>query len=309
MNLTSWFHPGLLRLLGHVFSHRARPSGRPPGRPDVRHTPGHLDTEALINSLSEAVIVLNPLDELQYANHAWHVLVDSHDPVIGQRLTDYIHPEDRLHWRQRLTPLTLVGMPDIQTACLRITPQETTSTAEPSSHHNDTRWFEIRLQAMPGQPGLTSATLCDVHHQVHSEQQKAAHHRGLSDMVDRLPVMVYRSRNDRDWTMEYISEGCYEVTGYEAADIVELRKHAYGSLIHPDDAGRVWEQVQEALHLQRSFEIEYRLFHRDGHLRHVIEKGCGVYTNNGAILAVEGVIFAHDPFTRQHDEAPSPLSL
>ncbi|MBM94966.1 MAG: sensor protein [Oceanospirillaceae bacterium] len=239
---------------------------------------------AVLDSLSDAVLVLDPVGHLQYANRAWQRLTGDERPPTGRLFSDYLHPEDRSNWQQRLVALEAPGISDTRTTWLRLTSPE-----------QDARWFEIRLQPLDGQPGLTSATLCDIHAQVQSEQRMKASHRGLSDMVDRLPVMVYRSRNDRDWTMEYISEGCYDITGYEAADIVELRKHAYGSLIHPNDATRVWEQVQEALHLRRSFEIEYRLFHADGHIRHVIEKGCGVHTSDGAILAVEGVIFAHEP--------------
>lgn len=239
------------------------------------------ELECVLDSLSDAVIVFDPAGRLTYTNRAWQRLTGDSRPATGRLFSDYLHPEDRANWQHRLETLEAPGIADTRTTWLRLTRPE-----------HDPRWFEIRLQSLDTQPGLTSATLCDIHVQVQTEQRMKASHRGLSDMVDRLPVMVYRSRNDRDWTMEYISEGCYDITGYEAADIVELRKHAYGSLIHPNDATRVWEQVQEALHLRRSFEIEYRLFHADGHLRHVIEKGCGVHTSDGAILAVEGVIFA-----------------
>lgn len=266
-----------------IESQQSLPSHFAPTAPPDPSSLPDAQLATLLDSLCDAVIVLDPVGRLHYANRAWQRLTQETHSPLGKRFADYLHPEDRANWEQRLKPLDLPGIPETRTAWLRL-----------ASDSADARWFEIRLQPLPGQPGLTSATLCDINSQVQSEQLMAASHRGLSDMVDRLPVMVYRSRNNREWTMEYISEGCYEVTGYEAADIVELRNHPYGSLIHPDDAGRVWEQVQESLHLRRSFEIEYRLYHADGHLRHVIDKGCGVYTSDGAILAVEGVIFAHE---------------
>ena len=258
------------------------------GQTELRNTersaylPDVTNLDAIIDSLSDAIILLDPVGRLIYTNRAWQRLTGT--PACGKLFADYLHPEDRDRWQRRLEPLEAPTSSETQTTWLRL-----------ANPNQDARWFEIRLQPLNDASGLISATLCDIHSQVQTEQRMKASHRGLSDMVDRLPVMVYRSRNDRDWTMEYISEGCYEITGYEAADIVELRKHAYGSLIHPNDATRVWEQVQEALHLRRSFEIEYRLFHADGHIRHVIEKGCGVHTSDGAILAVEGVIFAHEP--------------
>jgi len=257
-------------------------------------TSGHMDLSNVLDSLSDAVIVFDPTGRLHYTNRAWQRQTGEQHNVRGRVFDDYLHPEDRARWQQRLQRLEAPGISETRTTWLRLT-----------CLNQEARWFEIRLQPLPAQPGLTSATLCDIHTQVQHEQRIKASHRGLNDMIDRLPVMIYRSRNDRDWTMEYISEGCYDLTGYEAADIVELRKHAYGSLIHPNDATRVWEQVQEALHLRRSFEIKYRLFHADGHLRHVIEKGCGVHTSDGAVLAVEGVIFALDhAIDQQHQPDP-----
>jgi PAS domain-containing protein len=65
-------------------------------------------------------------------------------------------------------------------------------------------------------------------------------------------------------------------------------------MIHPDDAEYVWEQVQQALQEQTTFDLEYRLTQANGQQITVCDKGRGLYSESGMILGVEGIIFQID---------------
>jgi len=112
----------------------------------------------------------------------------------------------------------------------------------------------------------------------------------LSMLMSNLPGMVYRCLNDRDWTIEYVSEGCLELTGYKPSDLVGNKRVAYNDLIHPDDQPLVREQVQKALEAREPFRVVYRIKTAAGEEKWVWEQGQGVFSKSGELIALEGFI-------------------
>lgn len=148
-------------------------------------------------------------------------------------------------------------------------------------------WVEVRLRRRPG--GFV-ASLADVSTQVPQRQQLQARHRSLSNLLDGLPLMVYRCRNNRSWSMEYVSAGCRELTGYDAAQLIDSHSLTFNSLIHPQDRERVWRSVQDGLGAGQAFAFDYRLLCADGTQKQVIDRGCGIYSDLGEVLGLEGVV-------------------
>lgn len=106
-----------------------------------------------------------------------------------------------------------------------------------------------------------------------------------------LPGLLYRCRNDRDWTMEFLSEGTEELTGYAPEELEGEDGPAYADLIHPEDRGRVWERVQSAVRADRSFHLQYRIETKEGEQRWVWEQGRGVQPTTGESSLLEGYVF------------------
>ncbi len=114
--------------------------------------------------------------------------------------------------------------------------------------------------------------------------------RMLRTLLSNLDGMVYRCRDDQDWTMEFISEGCRRLTGYDADDLLLNNRVSYEQITHPDDRQRVHDEVASGLQLRQRFDCEYRILHASGEVRWVWERGAGVYDMRGELVAIEGIV-------------------
>ncbi len=112
----------------------------------------------------------------------------------------------------------------------------------------------------------------------------------LASLLSSLPGMAYRCRNDPAWTMEFVSAGCRELTGWSAEDLLENRQVAYADLIHPDDRQKVWADVQAGVREKRVFRLNYRIRAADGTEKWVWEQGRGLFAAEGGLVALQGFI-------------------
>ncbi len=112
----------------------------------------------------------------------------------------------------------------------------------------------------------------------------------LTGLMNDLPGMVYWCRNDRDWTMELVSEGTYALTGYQAADLQGSAKVPYADLIHPEDREMVWTTIQEGVRDRKAYQMNCRIRTADGQEKWVWEQGRGVFSDAGELLRLEGFI-------------------
>ncbi len=112
----------------------------------------------------------------------------------------------------------------------------------------------------------------------------------LASLIDILPGTFYRCRIDKKWTMEFLSPGCLNLTGYKPEELIENKKIAFGDIIHPEDLGSGWEKIQQAIKQKTPFQHTYRIITKEGQLKWVWEQGSAVYSEDGEPLALEGII-------------------
>ena len=122
------------------------------------------------------------------------------------------------------------------------------------------------------------------------EKQLEKSQKSIFTLMSNLPGMAYRCRNDKNRTMEFVSEGCIALTGYASSALFMNRKISYSRLIHPEDKESVRKETQDAIRKNRHFRLTYRIKSSDGEEKYVWDQGCGIRSSGGKAVVLEGFI-------------------
>lgn len=109
-------------------------------------------------------------------------------------------------------------------------------------------------------------------------------------LVANIPGITYRCLADDSWTMLYMSGSIDPLSGYPADDFINNKVRSYASVIHPEDAPYLDEEMGKAIQNQTSWLLLYRVFHKDGSIRYVEERGMAEYNEDGSVRYLDGFI-------------------
>ncbi len=134
-----------------------------------------------------------------------------------------------------------------------------------------------------------AVTLTDITDRKRWEMALTEERRRLRTLMSSLPGMAFRLRNAPDWPVEFLSDGCEQVIGWKAEDIMDDRLVTHAECVHPDDRPMVWAAMDKAMAAGEPYELEYRIIDAQGRTKWVWEHGVGVY-EDGELMAVEGFV-------------------
>jgi len=235
----------------------------------------------LAETTPDIIIVHDMQGVIQYVNQAGLDFAGFRAAeVIGRKISEFIAPEFLAHLEERQRA-RLAG--NLQTLKYEIeflnkAGQRVIMEVHSTPFQREGKAREVLVVAR------------DITERKAAEQQLQESRRRLATLMNNLPGMAYRCQNDPQWTMEFVSEGCLELTGYRAEALMCNRERSYASLIHPEERGLVWESVQKALAERKPFQITYRILTADGREKWVWEKGEGIFDEAGTVIALEGFI-------------------
>jgi PAS domain S-box-containing protein len=236
----------------------------------------------IIDRLEEIIFQLSAEGKIIFLNPAWEKLLEIKiQDCLNKSLLDFFHPEDRPMLEARLDSLTQGK----RSNCIL--------EARLLSVYGFPNWIVMRAKttsASAGERTSVIGTMANIQNNKDAEASVLASRRASNSLLSHIPALVYRGRNDRFWTFEYVSDGCIDLTGYDPQDFINSNNLNFNLIIHPDDRSSVWESVNQQLGHSEKFKLIYRIVTRKGETKLVQEHGRGIFSSTGELLALEGFI-------------------
>lgn len=113
--------------------------------------------------------------------------------------------------------------------------------------------------------------------------------RRLEALIDNVPGIVYRHREETGWPLEFVRGACEELTGYTTEELQSEVRFAE-EVIHPEDREHVRTHARTEPGVKESFDLVYRLVRNDGTERWVWERGGHVDVPGADEPIVEGFL-------------------
>jgi PAS domain S-box-containing protein len=168
-----------------------------------------------------------------------------------------------------------------------------TDSSECTLKHKSGEDIPIYKTAMPiiiGGEAVVLETFIDQREEKKGLLELRESQRLLTTLMANLPGMVYRCKNDAEWTMELVSEGCKTLTGYDSDELMNNRDLSYNDIILKDDQEKTRILIGEKINKHEPFICEYRVKTKQGKIKWVWEKGQGIFDDNQELLFLEGFI-------------------
>ncbi|MGB3513124.1 MAG: PAS domain S-box protein [Microcoleaceae cyanobacterium] len=198
--------------------------------------------------------------------------------VIGATSEDlniWVHPEARVEFRRSLQQEGIVQTQEyefrVKSGAVRV-------------------WLLSAEIILIGDKVCLLAVIKDITERKLTEEVLWESQRVLGTLMSNLPGMAYRFGNDLHRTAEFVSDGCYPLTGYQPEEFLGKRKIYLSQLIHSEDRQRLRNAVQFALRENRHYQVVYRIISKRGKIKWVWEQGIGVFSRSGELVALEGFI-------------------
>lgn len=231
--------------------------------------------------LNPEAIFIHCEGKIVYANRAGCRLLDAESPdsLLGEQILDFIHPDYHDLVVERISKI--------------FSEDSYAQSIEEKFVSLKKNVIDVEVTSLPniydGKQAI-QILVKDITESKQTEERLQENERRLSTLMGNLPGIAYRCANDKDWTMEYISKGCIELTGYTPEELVNNSVISFNAIIHPDFQEYLFDKWQNILSRKEIFRDQYKIITKEGKEKWVWEQGCGIFSKDNQVIALEGFI-------------------
>lgn len=246
-----------------------------------------IDQALILNNLPCSVIQMDAVGGITFLNDSWFELTGyKKQHCLGTSLQRYIAPDDQGLLQDVLSKIDK----DNESVCkLRLLCSD-----------NAVKWVRVQFNSHQTQSkGLGSGLLgivTDISQTIGREASLLANHRTLSELLNDFRGMVFRCRNDKQWTMEYISAGSLELTGYRPREIINNARISYDQMIVEEDREGVRASVKRAVLEKSGYDLIYSINTANNERKLIWERAKGIYSQSNDLLGLEGFMTDITPY-------------
>ena len=153
-------------------------------------------------------------------------------------------------------------------------------------------WINIAVSALYPDNQQDHKYLCileDIGNRKKMESSLAESEKDKAILISNVPGMLFRIGCEKNWTLQFVSSGCLELTGYPADRFMGKEGIIFGQLIIPEYSEYVYKKVQQAVADRARFSIEYEISTASGERKWISNQGQIVCGTDGKPLYVEGL--------------------
>ncbi|MFV0448213.1 MAG: PAS domain S-box protein [Vibrio sp.] len=242
-------------------------------------------SNAVLEVAPEALLIMDHLGKIVFANTSCQQLFGYENGAMLDLIVEDLLPPDL---RQAHASLR-----DSFTKEGRSRPMENAHSVRAVKADGSEFIAEIALSSLPTDSNgrkQIAASVRDMTKQLAVEKQIRDSEQRFRGLVTNIPSAVHRTRLAGEWVTEYVSEKIVDITGYSAKQFIANNQRTLVSLIVSEDLPLLQQRVDSALTEQKTFEIEYRIRHRDRSIRWIHERGRATYSEDGKHAWVDGSI-------------------
>lgn len=160
----------------------------------------------------------------------------------------------------------------------------------------------VPLQIENSTEQINLAMLEDITERIQVEEKLLEDEKLKSVLLSNLSGIIYRSNYDKERTMQFITDGCYNLTGYRPESLLGNNKLSFNDLIDKEYRDYLRSKWSQAVTERSILKEEYSIITASGDSKWVYEQGNGVYDENGKVVALEGLIIDITDRKRKEDE-------